>query len=173
VAARREAALEQQLNNSDEPPEGPDDTPHVDLPELIRACDEEGFRREAFMYKISGRTLHLWRAFSQARRLGAEVSSLPWFLEHLDEVAGRLHQAVPQSDEEVAKIFEMNGKNRRPAYNDVRDRLAGAVLRWLDDHPGNKLDTAFAAVAERFKTTSSKVKRAYYDLMKKMQRFEK
>lgn len=158
MAARREDASEQQLNNSDD---GQVLTVRL-TPELLDRIAEGVFKHHTAMFVASKRTIHLWRAFYAARHLGAELSSLPWMVEYLDRVAERVCRNVPQTDKEIAATFELDRVNRKSASDPCRDELVGAVLRWLGENPKGNLTAAFVAVAAANDVSVSKVNRAYY-----------
>jgi hypothetical protein len=136
----------------------------------VRVVWQLAFRREAAMYEASGRTIHLWRAFFWARRLGAELP--PWMVEYLDRVAERLHRLAPTDSKDVADIFELGAANRHLQYGHERDDLAGQVMCWREQHPTIRAQ-AFAKVAEANGLSEAEVRHAYYFFQKKSKKTRK
>jgi hypothetical protein len=124
-----------------------------------RQVAEYGWRLETALFAAKGLTIHLLRAAFWARQLGAEFQ--PWILEYLDRVLEQLHRIEPKSDREVAKIFELDLKNRRPQYDHRRDDLARAVAAYRQAHPQRRAQ-AFTVVADQFGVSEAAVRHAYY-----------
>jgi hypothetical protein len=150
----------------------PEPAPEIDAQigeTFERSVADFSLRREAAMFKASGRTIHLLRAYYWARQMGADLAALPWFLEYLDRVVERLHQTEPQSDKEVVEIFEMDLKNRRPQYDHRRDDLARAVIAYRRDHPALRAQ-AFKKIAEQAGVSEAEVRHAYYFFPEEMRK---